>query len=618
MSSPPPTSKDRAAAAHPPHGKSPVTESLGQDNHHNNIANDIDGHIYASVEGFYAKFFEDKPWSSAAERMVQATKENLGDLQSHEEFAAWLSQFQSNLPRNAGTRYTWLGKRLGTLASSHNVPVLSRQNDSGRELGWADVMVIGEFCLDGSYRTGLLELCGHARAVFSCQPDRLFLHGFYICGGKMELWVFDRSGIYSCEAFDIAQAPDRFLTVLIGYTLMDDAELGVSALIKEDSQGKYILCGDDDKTGVERLYLGEPTIFERVNKNIVSDGLTCYRARISVSERWEYVVKVKWSTASEKSEAKMLELIKEKNIWGVLQLFDHQAVCSTDTLHHGLLFSAPRKLQRDAATSGRDNVGSAIDHTVKTTGAGNTKHGGPISNRILNCIVVSPLGESLHRFKTVSELLYALRDAIKAHRSLYQDGEILHQDICPGNIIIPSDGVKTGATDPRGVLIDLDMAKKVSEPWKQFEGIGTPPFEAIGVLQAYLPNNPHTYRHDLESFLYTFLFLATCQRPVPPGMNQLQLPPTSVLYQWTQGRPVDQARRKTNDMNATNFCRITAEFTPEFKRLTGLAEKLREILFPTRDGELWTGTDMTVDGTNALYDSMINAFDMAVTDTSSL
>lgn len=85
-----------------------------------------------------------------------------------------------------------------------------------------------------------------------------------------------------------------------------------------------------------------------------------------------------------------------------------------------------------------------------------------------------------------------------------------------------------------------------------------------------------------------------------------------------QGRPVDQARRKTNDMNATNFCRITAEFTPEFKQLTGLAEKIRENLFPTIDRKLWTGTNMTAEGTNVLYDGMINAFDPAVTDASSL
>ena len=71
-------------------------------------------------------------------------------------------------------------------------------------------------------------------------------------------------------------------------------------------------------------------------------------------------------------------------------------------------------------------------------------------------------------------------------------------------------------------------------------------------------------------------------------------------------------------MDATNFDRITAEFTPEFKQLKGLAAKRREVLFPVRDGKLWTGTDMTEEGTSALYSNMINAFDMATTDASNL
>ncbi|KAF6829975.1 hypothetical protein CMUS01_07943 [Colletotrichum musicola] len=146
----------------------------------------------------------------------------------------------------------------------------------------------------------------------------------------------------SCEAFGIAQDPDRIATMIVGYMLMSHVELGVGDLVREDDQGKS-----------------------------------------SASEPWEYAIKMKWSPAGERSEAEMLGLVKQRN--------------------------------------------------------------------------------------------------------------------------------------PRGVLIDLDVAKKVSESWKQFDGVGTPPFKVIGVLQACLPDNSHTYRHDLESFFYTFLFLATCERPVASG-----------------------------------------------------------------------------------------------------
>ncbi|KAK7397540.1 hypothetical protein QQX98_013096 [Neonectria punicea] len=97
------SSTDGAAAAEPLQGVTPLREVINKENCHDNIANDIDGNIYAGVEGFYAKFFEAKPWSSAAERMVEATRAQAIDkhigqsLQSLEAFAAWLSQFQSNL-----------------------------------------------------------------------------------------------------------------------------------------------------------------------------------------------------------------------------------------------------------------------------------------------------------------------------------------------------------------------------------------------------------------------------------------------------------------------------------------------------------------------------------------
>ncbi|KAF6805005.1 hypothetical protein CSOJ01_09782 [Colletotrichum sojae] len=324
----------------------------------------------------------------------------------------------------------------------------------------------------------------------------------------MELWAFDRSGMYSCDAFDIAQDPDGFATIVVGYMLMSDIELGVGDLIGEDDQGKYISCGDDT-AGVERLYLGEPTIFERTNKNVVSDGLTCYRAKSSASKPWEYAIKLKWSPAGEKSEAKMLALVKGRNPWGVLRLLHHRGVCDTDGLHQDLVLGKPRELRPDAtaAPSGGE-VGSVLGHTVETPGADD-----PVDNKFLDCSVVAPLGLSLHRFESVPELLEALLDAVKAHRSLCQDGDVLHQDVCPGNIIIP---------------------------------------------------------------------------PSSSGGAKPIFPTT---------RTFDHVRRKTNDMDAANFNRITAEFTPEFHRLSGLATTLRGILSSTRDGQLWTGTDMTVLGT---------------------
>jgi len=81
-----------------------------------------------------------------------------------------------------------------------------------------DVWVIGKLkeSVSKNYLDEFAKFCGHAREVFTSQPTRLFLHGFVIRGSIVELWVFDRSGPYSCEKFDLHKDPDRFIKVIIG------------------------------------------------------------------------------------------------------------------------------------------------------------------------------------------------------------------------------------------------------------------------------------------------------------------------------------------------------------------------------------------------------------------
>jgi Fungal protein kinase len=98
----------------------------------------------------------------------------------------------------------------------------------------------------GKYTEELLVFYGHAREVFASQPTRRFLHGFFIRGSFMELWVFDRSGLYSCEKFNLHQDPHRFIKIMVGYSMMSDEELGVNTSIERDETGKYIVFKGDE------------------------------------------------------------------------------------------------------------------------------------------------------------------------------------------------------------------------------------------------------------------------------------------------------------------------------------------------------------------------------------
>ena len=96
--------------------------------------------------------------------------------------------------------------------------------------------------------------------------------------------------------------------------------------------------------------------------------------------------------------------------------------------------------------------------------------------------------------------------ASPVHRWLYDHG-ILHQDLSPNNTMY-----RMIMGTVHGVLTDFDLASWVSplapdctKPSQQ--PTGTPPFMAHGLL--YGTDHVHMYRHDIESFFYIMLIMAT-------------------------------------------------------------------------------------------------------------
>jgi hypothetical protein len=480
----------------------------------------------------------------------------------------------------------------------------------GEEYSWADVQVIGEFRqgIASEYLQGLLHLCRYGREVFTSQPTRLFLHGFYIFGSIMELWIFDRSGLYSCETFDIHEKPDRLITTIAGYTMMSDDELGINTHIKNDELGKYILLKGDDETEAKKNYFeDQPIAFPQ---RIVSQRHTCYPAKRLASKGCEFVLKFSWRSDDRRSEEKILRLVKQRNVWGVVQLFSHQQLDSIANLRQGLRFGVPRKFlpttSKASDTTQSKSEGSSpggvnkfsVEARPAAPAHPSNESNPPFDNLTFCCLANYPLGRPLYKFETILEFLEGCRDAIKGHRSLYQDGKILHQDVSRDNIIILETKNEGG---PRGILIDLDLAMELDVgPQMSGELIGTRAFVAIGLLE----RKPHTYRHDLESFIYVFLWIIIC-------WGHKGLPPMSRLRRWTSGSWKHLAQRKIDDISKENFEKITSEFSPKFKDLKGLAEDLRQVLFPQRDGLLFTGTDDKPEDVDRLYDGLINAFDVA-------
>lgn len=230
----------------------------------------------------------------------------------------------------------------------------------------------------------------------------------------------------------------------------------------------------------------------------------------------------------------------------------------------------------------------------------------PFDNRIFRCLVVSPGGRPIYKYQSPAELLTALRDAIKAHRSLYLDRKILHRDISEINIII---------TDPEkadgnlGMLIDLDLGKEIGTRSGARHQTGTMEFMAIDVLL----NVDHTYRHDLESSFYVLIWQCGRHGWRFSG-NPRDQPKDSLLTKWYTGTFRDIARIKRSDMGVDGFEDILEDFPPSFEFAKPLCRELRRILFPYRDG-LFTGTPTDPE---VLYGPIIQAFDKAIDDIKSM
>ena len=276
-------------------------------------------------------------------------------------------------------------------------------------------------------------------------------------------------------------------------------------------------------------------------------GISCFRARTPSSKDLQYVAKFSWVSDKRRPEADLLRLARERGVEGVAKLFGYHRIISIADMREGLTFGKPypfRNTTLSPASSFSQSQLLLSQSFVQLPGLGTAREppkkrksinaGGSLSkrsrsnsqspkkakrknevysqttslythddssfnNRIFRCLIISPAGRAIRNFRSIPELLEALRDAIKAHRSLYIKGKILHRDISENNIII---------TDPKeannfmSILIDKDLAKEIGSGRSGARHqTGTMEFMAIQVLQRV----DHTYQHNLESFFYVLL-----------------------------------------------------------------------------------------------------------------
>ncbi|KAI8945573.1 hypothetical protein F4801DRAFT_594026 [Xylaria longipes] len=376
---------------------------------------------------------------------------------------------------------------------------------------------------------------------------------------------------YSSGPFNIHDEPDKFARAFIRYTTMDNDAIGLNTFIKQENSHRYITLGNANS-----------------KKTKVSDKL--------------------------KLKVEQLKLGKGRGIKRVAKVVAHRQITTIAEMREGLVFPKPHKFRDDAVhlydplsatananTSGNkrkssfdnwsDNVfgfkrrqlnnqKSKLAKEINNQLSIGKDKPSPYTpgedlweNRIYSCLVVSPAGRVISDFRTTMELLESIRDAIKAHQSLYMTGNILQGDISPNNIIITEPETADGF---KGMLIDLDMAKvRDSGPSGARHQIGTMQFMAVEVLRAA----DHTYRHDLQSFFYVLLWMCARQSWSNGFGGGKYRPEESLLREWEIGTFKDIARGKSGDMNEDGLEAITDEFPEALDVVKPLCLRIRSIMF---------------------------------------
>ncbi|KAI1202726.1 serine/threonine-protein kinase Sgk2 [Nemania serpens] len=644
---------------------------------------EIGSYVFREVNGFWKKYFDPDSWPRQQKDMyTRMSSEHSGNgwefpkKPDEKSIWRWLVDLEkryltgaTNKLSNTTTAYQ--------LKVKGQMDVYFRLGDPGSQY---DVLVAGELKESpgsGRFKSNILQLARLVRGIFKEQPTRRFVHAFLLCGSKMELWVFDRSGLYSSGEFDIVSDPGRFARAFVKYATIDDNALGRDVFIK-DSQ---VTVHDANSTTGGELTINltaEP--FVRQNA-IVSRGTTCYKTE----DENMYVAKFAWAPAKLMLELDLLKHAKDKKVQGVVKVVAYREITSIRDLRKGLEFPKRHRFRdtmadkdphrnssikntsvhkRKSSNEGSSNmsskrrrfstgqpepaqssasyqpslpsletieeislgnqVGAWVDSPAEGssmpsllgTSAENLSNDQAMrhttnqewENRIYSCVVVSPAGRVISEFESIKELLESIRDAIRAHQSLYMDGNILHLDISASNIIITNPDTANGF---KGMLIDLDLAKLL---YNGATGVrqqtGTMQFMAIEVLR----RKGHTYRHDLESFFYVLLWICArtswTKAEFKGGKNDGPVY-ASKLTKWVKGSFEDIADNKHHHMGFDGFQDILYEFPKAFEVVKPLCDNIRLLLFPLDErGKMFLGTPTKPP--QKLYSSILAEFDKTI------
>ncbi|EEH48140.2 uncharacterized protein PADG_04224 [Paracoccidioides brasiliensis Pb18] len=218
------------------------------------IFEETHGCTFRGVKGGFVKYFEGKDWGDKADTICQCVLAPDSDSNwaqfldppTQDDVLAWWFHLQEDLLSESHS--TYYNTQVNLLLQARGGSLSQNKHD------WRDILVIDKL----KNPTEEIRTKGTLLQM-SCYQ---LIHAFAICGTKMEVWVFDYSGLYSSGIIDVYTDLRQFFQVLVGYTMMSDEELGLDIFIARDKDGsKSVIVKEPGTLEEKMLQLSEMLSF---------------------------------------------------------------------------------------------------------------------------------------------------------------------------------------------------------------------------------------------------------------------------------------------------------------------------------------------------------------------
>ncbi|PPR02173.1 hypothetical protein CVT24_011361 [Panaeolus cyanescens] len=375
----------------------------------------------------------------------------------------------------------------------------------------------------------LARCAAYARHYLYQQTGRHFLYVPLITDQHIRIFRFDRLGAVRSPWIDIHKNPETFIRLVLLTCGQVGPSIGANPAITWNGGTQYITVSGVKYTVDKELY---------ALRAIRGRGPAVWR--VFDPEGQPRIIKFSWRPkrpeCNENVEWGILEDLK--GVQGVVQIIDHAENEKSLLESRGFLPEIPF-------------------------------HSG---DRLSTFTVLKCYGKRIRDFDSPLQFLQAFRDAIAGHQNIWREG-ILHRDISEGNILLGEEGAGEGF---RGVIIDLDRGIRIcySESLPEANALyGTRCFQSLNLIRSELPRSDqepyhsHTYIDDLQSFMWTFIWIITHYEVLQGGQSSRIRSTTDIVTKFQSTDAVTAETAKVRCLENPSIVKTHESYPPQFDLL---------------------------------------------------